>query len=106
MNPGKLRQKIEFLRLSRVSDGAAGHTATDVPVFSTLAEVKALKSLQTIEAGKMILVQPYQVLIRQAKDHVPTLDMKVKYKSGTFLIKGIEPADELNKMLKLVIARE
>lgn len=106
INPGQLRHKIAFYSIERISDGSGGHTSTEVLKFETLADVKAMKSSSAIESGKMVLIQPYQVSIRYSTVHTLTKDMIVRYKGGKYLIQGIEPMDEVNRMVKLVIVRE
>jgi len=107
INPGQLREKVQFYTLNRVGDGAAGFTTSPPSLaFETLASVKPLKSVRGIEAAQLILMQPYEVVIRYAENHLPKVDMIVKCRSESFLVKEITEVDSYKKLIRLTVVKE
>lgn len=95
MNGGTLKQKITFVDHTEVSDGAGGSVSTPEIVLETWAQVKAIKSVKTLEALQEGLNSVYQVNIRMRKGFEPKQHFDVIYKGVIYVILTIE-SDEID----------
>lgn len=106
INPGELREKVQFYSITRTPDGAGGHTAAELLFLETLASVKPMRSIRSIESARLVLMQPCEVIIRYRSTHTPEIDMLFKYRNQTYTVKEITEVDVMKSLVKLVVIRE
>lgn len=106
INPGKLRQKVEFYSLIRASDGGGGFTSTQKPEYSTFAQIQAKKASNLVIDNKKVLNRYYEAVIRYASGRVPQVDWRLKYSGSDYSIREIIDVDETKLLIKLTLAKE
>lgn len=102
-NPGFFREVLEFKKLNRSSDGAGGFSATPTTVFKTYGSIKPAKSVRALEDAKLILLQPYEVVIRYNKNKIPELDQLIYWRDKKFHIKQIQDDDIYKRYITLLV---
>jgi head-tail adaptor len=107
INPGMLRDTVEFYTTTATQDDAGGFpTSTKTLAFSMLTSIKPKGSVRNYEGGKTEFIETWEVLMRYETDRIPTESYLVKYGDEWFQIKGIENVLRRNLVLKLVLVRK
>lgn len=105
INPGRLRDRVEFQSLNRTETDRGGDNGAFATAFKTMAEIAPMKPVTTVEDGQMTIIQPYRVLIRYSQEHAVKPDMKLLWKGAKFLISNIMQPDTRNRTQTFTITQ-
>lgn len=103
INPGELRDLLDFYEVERIADARGGFKGVNENfVFDGFAKVTAMKPITSIENGKMTVIQPYMVMMRFEAGE-PTPDMIVVYDGTKYVIKNIVQIDTRQRAIKFMM---
>lgn len=106
INPGELREKVEFYNYVKTPNGSGGFLpAAPVLAFSTSAKVEPMKTHYEMLNGKLSIDTPYKVTIRYASCKTPNVGQTVKFREKDYRILEIADIDTHKRLVHLVIAR-
>lgn len=106
INPGRLRERLDFYSLARIADGSGGFSQKrDFFEFATYGARTTLRAVKGIESGQLVHIVPYMFTIRYNRDRVPQIDWLIKYKGNDYLITSINPPDEYEHLITLNAVR-
>lgn len=102
---GKLRDKIDIINFSVVSDGQGGTEGTERIDLSVWAKVTPLSGSRGVEASQIVLDQTYEIIIRY--EDYPVLSKKnwFQFENRVLIIQAFQIINERRKYFK-VIAKE
>lgn len=102
---GKLRDKIDIINFSTVSDGQGGSVATERVDISVWAKINPLSGSRGIDASQIMLDQTYEVYIRY-EDYKPLSKKNwLKFENRYLIIQAFQIIQERRKYFK-IIAKE
>ena len=106
IDPGELREKLEFYSLVKTPNGSGGFLpATPVLAFSAFAKVVPMKAHYDMQNGRLSIDTPYKVTIRYASSKIPNVAQTVKYRGRDYRILEVADMDVYKRLVYLVIAR-
>lgn len=106
LNPGELREKLEFYSIVRQPDGAGGFNGVPELAFVTSASVKPGKAQYSMQNDALSIDRPYDVKIRYSPARMPDLAQNVVYRGETYRIIEIRDIDAYRRYLVLTIVRK
>lgn len=105
MNPGNLRDLIEFYSLTRTKTPRGGSSGSYELAFELMGKVVPGKTVTSVEGGKMTVIQLFDVTVRYEVDMVPKADMQVVFEGEKYLIKNIKQVDTRNRVVLFMMTR-
>lgn len=107
LNPGELREQLEFYTAASTKDDSGGYSASNKTLaFTKLAKVMPKASKNSYEGKKTEFVETWEVLMRYETGRVPNESHKVKFKGEYFSIIGIENVMSRNLVLKITMVKK
>lgn len=103
IDPGQLREKLQLLAVTRISDGAAGSIPGE-PVlrYETFAKVTPKSSNKADSEGRLVINNYYEIILRYRKDGMPEVDDIIRYKGKDLHLKAIMDMDETQMLIKVL----
>ena len=115
LDPGRLRHKIAFYRLTSTDDGYGGSDVSETLVCETKASKQRISVTQSIgesqqmvtDAGETAFNQDMYFVIRNRKDFYPKKNDKIVVDgSEEYTINGIIPLDDPLTYIHLLCVRK
>lgn len=99
---GKLRNKIDIINYSTVSDGSGGSTATERVDTSIWAKVTPMSGSRGMDSMQIMLTQSYEILIRY--EDYPPLNKKnrIQFENRELIIQAFQIINERRKYIKII----
>lgn len=105
MNPGELRDQIDFYALNRTRTERGGSGGAYSLAFDLMGKVVPGKTVTDTQNGKMTVIQLYNVTVRYEEGMVPKEDMQVVFDGEKYLIKNIKQVDTRNRVVLFMMTR-
>lgn len=94
INFGQYDRKVSFIKLGQVSDSYGGYIPTESTILTTFAAAKQMKGSNSLEEAQYGFPQTMIFYIQKRSGFTPSVDMLIKYKNETHLIKSYEQTSE------------
>lgn len=105
INFGKYDQKVDFITLQPVTDGAGGTIISEATSLSTFASVKQTNGKSDNESGEMVLPNTYTVAIQYRVSFIPSENYQIYYRNRYYKITGVQ-LDEQRMHKEYIIRME
>lgn len=99
MSAGSLRHRVTIELPVETPDGQGGQTVIWSPLATVWAEIRPLKSGETVNAHQMQARTTHVIRVRHRADILPT--MRVMFKTRNFAIHGVLDDGERRRYLYL-----
>ena len=106
INPGVLRDRVEFHKSILTSDGSGGFFTTVTKQFSCPAKVEPGQAVVGLDHSTLQIASYLLVTIRYSSGKIPGIDYLMKWRGDMYRIVDMPEADTYKAFLKLKVARK